>query len=241
MSRIRVNKLRQNRVGNRMASERRAKFNVSADGGRRQTKKPEPLRASMWTVPRANSQAQFKYEFPFTPQQIQYSNLSPEVSEIQRPGRTPLVAFTRYRARQLSLKFLIAVPLDGLFSSVDQSIQDLQRLVNSASPVYFTNLDRQITNSLSTGGAQQIFWSITDFSLSSIRRNAENQITAAEGTLTLVENNNPKIKIADLPRITYTVEAPQNNRPGSGPRDVDLTYPTWTETEAGLVSIGEPG
>lgn len=236
MPKIRTNQLRTNQVGNLLVNQRRSRFEYTGNNQNRRARRPDPLRATMWTTPSASSNIQLKFEFPFTPQQIQYTNLSPEISEIQRPGRKPLVVFSRYRARQIALRFLIAVPQDGLFSSVDQSIQDLQLLVSKASPVYFTNLDRQITNGLSAGSTQQIFWSIIDFSISSIRRNGQNQITAAEATLTLVENTNPKLKVADLPKISYTSETPQNNPPRAGSRDVDLTRPTWTESEAASVA-----
>ncbi|MGA0129172.1 MAG: hypothetical protein ACO3I1_07805 [Burkholderiales bacterium] len=177
------------------------------------------------------------FVFPFTPQQVQYSNLSPEISEISRPGKTPLIAFNRYKAKQVSFKFLIAVKNDGLFISVDESIDQLQRIVNSTRSVYFTNLDKQITNSLTTGNTNGIFWSIIDFSLSSIRRNADNKIVAAEANITLVENVNPTIKVADLPVITYTSAVPQSNKPGNKSKDVDFGGPTWSETEAGLAAI----
>jgi hypothetical protein len=170
------------------------------------------------------------FVFPFTPQQIQYSNLSPEISEISRPGKTPLVAFARYRAKQVSFNFLLAVPQDGLFISIDDQIEQLQRIANSARTVYFTQLDKQITNSLTAGNRNGIFWSIIDFSLSSIRRNADNKIVAAEASMTLVENINPTIKVADLPVITYTSAVPQQNKPsqGNNPKEDDVL--DWSQT-----------
>jgi hypothetical protein len=162
------------------------------------------------------------FVFPFTPQQVEYSNLSPEISEISRPGKAPIVAFTRYRAKQISFRFLIAVRNDGLFISVDESIEQLQRIINSTRTVYFTNLDKQITNSLTTGNTNGIFWTVIDFSLSSIRRNADNKIVAAEANLTLVENLNPAVKVADLPVITYTSAVPQQNKPSDKPKEDDV-------------------
>ena len=162
------------------------------------------------------TQPQISFTFPFTPQQIQYGNIGPELQEITRPGKMPIVAFNRFRARQLSIKFLIAVPNDGLFTSVDNDLELLFDIANLARPVFFTNMDKQISNPMGTTDASKnIFWSITDLNFSSIRRNEQNQITAAEANMTLVENVNPKVVVAELPVITYTtaVDIPKKDNP----------------------------
>lgn len=165
------------------------------------------------------------FTFPYPPQQIQYSNMSPELSEISRPGKVPIIAFNRYRAKQIAFKFLLAVPLDGLAISIDRDIEVLQEIANTGRPVYFTNLDRQISNPLNISNELRIFWSIIDLTFSSIRRNERNQIVAAEADITLMENNNPKIKVADLPRITYTENVPTSNKPkDSDPQDDHRCY-----------------
>lgn len=151
----------------------------------------------------------WSFTFPFTPSQIQYNNLSPELSELSRPGRMPLVAFTKFRSRQIAIKFLVAVPMDGMFTSVDADIELLFDMANTARPVYFTNMDKQISNPLGkTNTSLNIFWSITDMNLSSIRRNEDNKITAAEVNLTLVENTNRKVIVGNLPRINYSENVP---------------------------------
>ena len=166
------------------------------------------------------------FTFPFAPQAVDYSGLSPELQTIDRPGKQPLVAFTRFRAKQIAIKFLIAVPNDGLRISVDQAIELLTRITNSARPVYFTNMDKLITNPLADDPSKNIFWSIIDMSLSSIRRNENNEITAAEATLSLVENTNPSAIAVELPRITYTEVPPVPSRKANTQADV---LATWTE------------
>jgi len=168
------------------------------------------------------------FVFPFPPQQIQYSNMSPELSEIARPGKMPLIAFNRFRARQISFKFLLAVPLDGIAISIDSSIEFLQFMAATTKTVYFTNMDRQISNPLVGEDVIRIFWSIIDLNFSSIRRNQQNEITAAEANLTLVENVNPRLKASELPRITYTSAPPVQNR-SRGPVDTDLLFNSYTQ------------
>jgi hypothetical protein len=171
------------------------------------------------------TQPQISFTFPFTPQQIQYGNMGPELQEISRPGKMPIVAFSRFRSRQLSIKFLVAVPKDGLFTSVDNDLELLFDIANIARPVFFTNLDKQISNPIGTTDASKnIFWSIQDLNFSSMRRNDSNQITAAEANMTLVENVNPRVVIAELPKITYNTAVDIPKKGGPNPQDEFISY-----------------
>jgi hypothetical protein len=185
------------------------------------------------------NQPMLSFTFPFTPQQIQYGNIGPELQEISRPGKMPIVAFSRFRSRQLSIKFLIAVPNDGLFTSVDNDLELLFDMANLARPVFFTNMDKQISNPMGTTDASKnIFWSITDLNFSSIRRNEQNQITAAEANMTLVENVNPSVVVADLPAITYntTVNIPKKDNPDPVPDFLDYTVVRDSSSYGGAIS-----
>lgn len=182
--------------------------------------------ATMHLTRRAGDPA-MSFTFPFTPAQIQYSNMSPELSELARPGKMPIVAFSKFRSRQIAIKFLVAVPLDGLFTSVDNDIELLFDMANTARPVYFTSMDKQISNPLgSTNESTNIFWSITDMNLSSIRRNENNKITAAEVNLTLVENTNKNVIVATLPRINYAESVPPPTR--STPTSRETSFLDYT-------------
>lgn len=247
MPEIRVNDIRRADLSRPTEAQLNALFGEQTEDGKR-TRRVDPKKVTMWSVPTSDDGTRYAYTFPFAPQQVQYNNLSPEISEISRPGRLPIIAFNKHRARQVAIKFLIAQPQDGLFGSVDDSIAELFAMIETARPVYFTNMDAQISNSLAetgTSNALRIFWSITDLNFSSIRRNADNQVVAAEANMTLVENVNIKVKIADLPRIVYT-ETPINNKPKPGPKETDyLTisqgrHRIVNESTSGGVSGGPP-
>ena len=183
------------------------------------------LPVTMHVTRSIETQPQISFTFPFTPQQIQYGNMGPELQEISRPGKMPIVAFSRFRSRQLSIKFLVAVPKDGLFTSVDNDLELLFDIANIARPVFFTNLDKQISNPIGTTDASKnIFWSIQDLNFSSMRRNDSNQITAAEANMTLVENVNPRVVIAELPKITYTTAVDIPKKGGPNPQDEFISY-----------------
>ena len=194
---------------------------------------------TMHVTKRQSSDDSLSFTSPYTPQQVQYGNIAPELSEISRPGKMPVVAFSRFRSRELSFRFLVAVPNDGLFTPVDDSIELLFDIANTARPVYFTNMDKQISNPLGKDDASKnIFWSIRDMSFNSIRRNESNQITACEVDMALVENVNPRAVVAELPKIVYT-ETPNVPKPKPGsPVETDFLNYTVVRSLRGASDAG---
>jgi len=161
----------------------------------------------------SSSQENLEFEFPFPPQQVSYSDLAPEIAQIQRPGKTPIIAFNRFKARQINVRFLVAVPMDGLLIDVEDDIATLQIIAYSGRPVWFYNFDRFFANATgrTDNNSNAFFWSITDMSFESVRRNSAQKIVQAEMNMTLVENTNPNIVVAELPKIQYTNTPVQQN------------------------------
>lgn len=177
-------------------------------------------------------QDDLEFEFPFPPQQVSYQDLAPEIAQIQRPGKTPIVAFARYRARQVTLQFLVAVPTDGLRIDVENDLATLQYIASSARPVWFYNFDRFLGNPIgrTDTDASTFFWSIVDLSFESVRRNSAQKIVQAQVSMSLVENNNPEIVVSELPAIVYsTVPKQQNPRPPAD-KPKDESFREWTDT-----------
>jgi len=164
------------------------------------------------------SDSSARFVFPFPPEAVSYSDLGASISQIDRPGRKPLVVRSNPQAMKVSLNFLVAVPKDGLFIDVESSLRLLIFMANAARPVSFRNFDSIAINSFSsTGGSQGALsvgkWSIIDLQFESIRRNSAQKITSASVTVNLVENSNPKLTVVDLPRIKYVEQRPTNNPP----------------------------
>lgn len=179
-----------------------------------------------------SEQDDLEFEFPFPPQQVSYADLAPEIAQIERAGKTPIVAFTRYKARQVTLQFLLAVPFDGLQMDIEADIATLQFIASSGRPVWFYNFDRFLGNPIgrSTTDATTFFWSITDLNFDSIRRNSAQRIVQADMTMTIIENNNPNIVVADLPAISYTEEVKEQNPSSSGNKPKEQDFMEYTET-----------
>lgn len=199
-----------------------------------QTAKSVVAYPSMIASKTQDSQDELEFTFPFPPQTIGYRDLTPEMTQIARPGRSPIVAFSRQRARQVDIQFLVAVPNDGLQIDVEADLRTLQTMANTQRPVWFYNYDKFLTNSFSEalGGTTNFFWTITDMNFESVRRNSAQRIVQAQVSLSLVETNNPKIVVAQLPKITYGETPPQRSngtRPNTDQSN-SQQFTEWTDT-----------
>jgi len=177
-------------------------------------------------------QDNLEFEFPFPPQQVSYSDLAPEIAQIERAGKTPIVAFTRYKARQVTLQFLLAVPFDGLQLDIENDIATLQIIASSGRPVWFYNFDRFLGNPIgrTTTDATTFFWTISDLNFDSLRRNSAQRIVQADMTMTIIENNNPSIVVADLPTITYSEDVKEQNPSSGSSKSKEQDFMEYTET-----------
>ena len=163
----------------------------------------------MRLIPRNTSDTIYEFYFPYMPIEISYDNLSDEVVEIARPGTTPIVAFKSHRLMKISFQFIVTVPLDGLFTDVEDSLNLLRKFAtNSNRVVKFFNMDSMLETveryrnspaSILSDGPQ--FFNIVDLSVSAVRRSTSGKITQATVNVTMVENQNPVIATVPIPPI----------------------------------------
>lgn len=154
------------------------------------------------------SQSGYEFVFPFPPIDIQYSGITGQWMDIARPGRTPIVDYAGAQLLQVSFKFLVARPWDGLEYTVDQDLETLRYICSSQNTVTFYGFDGMMTKPFQQPGQPRrrgggFFFHVIDFSVNSLRRNADNKVTAAECTITVQENNNPNISYVSFPPISY--------------------------------------
>lgn len=167
--------------------------------------------ARLRTVPASQKAKATEFVFPFTPIEITYDGLSPEWVSIDRPLNTPLIDLKGYNLMRVELRFLLAVPLDGIRVSIDNDIRTLRMIANSQDPVAFINMDRMLTNPFNVSRLGQnrtnqgFFFRIADMSVQSMRRNLQNEITAAEISITLQEEANPPIRKIYFQPVTYSI------------------------------------
>lgn len=183
----------------------------------------------MQTVRPSQDDEQYTFYFPFPPTQITYSDLAPEMSEIARPGKKPLVLFSRRRAHRINLQFLVAKPDDGMFFDIEHGLNTLKGMAESGLPVRFFRVDTflgattlDLNEGITISGKQ---WVIMDLRFDSIRRNARQRITAASVQMSFVEGTFPKLEVYEMAPIEYTVEVQRPPTPGNRPEEPEEEDP----------------
>lgn len=181
----------------------------------------------------------YRFVFPYSPQAVTYGDLSPEIVTLDRPGKKPIVAFSKLKARRVTLEFLLAVPFDGMHIDIEDAIQLLEVIAASGRTVWFKNADSFLSfnNFRDSNYNPSFFWSIVEFSFQSLRRNRAQKITQAAVSLSLIENSNPRISVANLPRIAYGATVTLNNPPASQVPPVPVRDSFMTVVDRGQRSV----
>lgn len=179
----------------------------------------------------------YDFYFPYTPQNIQYSDLADEVSEIPRAGTLPLVTFKSHRLMKVSFEFLVAVPYDGMNLDVESSIAILRQFsTNSQRGIVFFNLDTMMTAAWpyrrGPSGRPLIF-NIVEMSVTARQRNSLGKITQALVNITIVENQNPTMSIVKVPPFKKTVPKKKTPKPPSNKNTTIPAYSGNADTVAG--------
>lgn len=183
----------------------------------------------MRLLPNTGTDTIFDFYFPFTPQNISYSDMSDEIAEIPRAGTTPLVTFKSHKLLKISFEFLIAVPYDGMTLNVESSI-DLIRTFSTYSnrSIVFFNMDNMLTVAwpYRRGPAERpLRFNITDMSITARQRNSYGKITQAIVNISLIENQNPTMTVVPVP--VFTKKPKDRPTPGPVPKKVERV-PSYT-------------
>lgn len=188
--------------------------------------------AFMRLLPVTQNDTIYDFYFPFTPQSIQYSDLSDEVAEIARPGSTPILVFKSHRLMRVSMEFVVAVPYDGLITDVEESLKLLRTFATSSNrSVVFFNLDSMLLSGWKYRNGpsnRPPVFSIADLSIEARQRNSEGKITQASVSLTVVENQNPQIVTARISPFTPLPRPPTTKTPGRTPTPKRNKYIEFT-------------
>ena len=152
----------------------------------------------------------YEFHFPFSPINISYDGLANEIAEIDRPGATSILAFKKHQLMKVSFDFVVAVPYDGIKTSVDSDLFILRTMAeHTTRPVRVFNLDqmfertsrRRYQPANTRHRSYLTKFRIAEFNVTSVKRNMKGEITQADCKITLIEDVNPKIDVALIPRF----------------------------------------
>lgn len=190
----------------------------------------------------------YQFYFPYPPLEVQYSSFGDEITQIPRPGTTPLLVFKSHRLKQIQFEFTVAVPMDGVSQDVEDSLNLLQSMAGRGDlDLQFHNMDslfmKKITlrNETNAGTSGDVaLFKIMDMSFSAVQRNLSNKITFAKVSMTIVENHNPTITYAKIPPIGKPVSTSKpgtgkNKKTGTTVEKISITMANLTPTQKALV------
>lgn len=225
--------------------------NVDYPNIRSQSRAPTPfvMRQLLGFDPRATLGYTYQdFEFPYVPREMSFEDLAPEIVELERPGKLPLVERKSPKLAKISFDFRIADRNSQGVVAVDDTLRTLRQLVARGQPVSFIGMDKVVQyqvkmydNSLSNA-----WYAITGFSIRTVQRvprlypgssgtSDRNAIAIADGSLQLTEQRNPWPTVIQVPRIVYPVDAPIGAGGGApGPAGVAGGPRTgWSGTTSG--------
>lgn len=122
-----------------------------------------------------------RFIFTYRPNNISYSNIGSEWTEIDRVNNTPFVDFRNFKLMKISFEFIVG-DANNLFTSCDDQIALLRKMAMRPEPVIFLGFDQmfneQLTYPTQTGGSGVEF-AIVDMSVNSVQRT---RITGSGGS-----------------------------------------------------------
>lgn len=80
----------------------------------------------------------YHFEFPFGPKDLKYDNFSPNFQELKRPFKKPLLVSDAASLRTLSFNAVIADKDSGGKLSIDDALERLEAIADSAATFQFT-------------------------------------------------------------------------------------------------------
>lgn len=161
------------------------------------------------------------FTFPYAPREVSYSRLAGTYAEIERPGQYPILDRTANQLMQVSLQFRVADPLtvkegwggSGGLASVEPQLNTLRQMALFPGRILVTQMDTFLSRPIAPTGIignwRFAAFRMTDLSVDIVRRNMSNLATQADISMTLVEDRNPFVFSAVLPKIEYPPEPTQ--------------------------------
>lgn len=164
------------------------------------------------------------HKFAYRPNNVTYSNIGAEWTEIDRVNNTPLVDFRNYKLMKVSFDFVVG-DNNLLSSDCDAELKNLREMASRPYPVAITGLDNIFTEQLRfpiSKGAKQMVFVIADLSIASAQRSNGTdtksplgKINRATVSITLQEIPLSGIQLIVMPKLTPDSLPPVIKPPGT--------------------------
>ena len=165
-----------------------------------------------------------RFIFTYRPNNISYSNMGSEWSEIDRVNNTPFVDFRNFKLMKISFEFIVG-DSNNLFTSCDDQIALLRKMAMRPEPVIFLGFDQMFNEQMTyptVSGGSGVEFAIVDMSINSIQRtrvassggsdqniSPNGNINRATVSMTLQELPINKQQLYKLPKLAPDIVIPK--------------------------------
>lgn len=182
----------------------------------------------------AQDDKNMEFYFPFTPAQIQFSDMSSNYVEIDRAKIIPIVEFASHKLMKFQMEFVLSHPGNGISIPVDEHIDFLRKMATSKQGIGFAQGNKLLTSPLAykgVTGTTTTYFYITDMSVNAQRMTYDNLgIAVASVSLSFTETRNPILEVVQMPKIKYTNKRPRGRKPKRNPGGKPNSQKTFTQT-----------
>lgn len=113
-----------------------------------------------------------RFNFDYRPNNVSYSNIGSEWTEIPRVNNTPFIDFKSFKLMKITFEFLVG-DNNNIFTSCDDKLRELRMIAMRPEPVIFLGFDAMFTEQLTYptwSGGSGIVFAIVDMSITSVQR-----------------------------------------------------------------------
>jgi hypothetical protein len=211
----------------------------------------QPQMVQQYRVEGTGAPVTNRHIFQFKPNQVSYSGMGSEWTEIPRTGNVPLVDWKSYKLLQVTFQFLVAPDDNGSLDdttdgkkitlSIDDKIRILRKMAVTPYPVYLLGFDEILAQQMRFpfNAGRGVEFVIAEFNVTSLMRTDSGEINRAQCDITLREIPIDSVKLIDFPKISFQGIAAEKK--ARKKEDQDGINPLWTATVAGQQSGGGRG
>jgi len=175
----------------------------------------QPQIVQQYRVEGTGSPVTNRHIFQFKPNQVSYSGMGSEWTEIPRTGNVPLVDWKSYKLLQVTFQFLVAPDDNGSLDdttdgkkitlSIDDKIRTLRKMAVTPYPVYVLGFDEILAQQMRFpfNAGRGVEFIIAEFNVTSLMRTDSGEINRAQCDMTLREIPIDSVKLIDFPKISF--------------------------------------
>lgn len=183
-----------------------------------------------------------RFVFDYRPNNVTYSNIGSEWTEIERVNNTPYIDFKNFRLMKINFDFVVG-DANNLYTSIDAKLKRLRTMAMRPEPVIFLGFDsmfqEQIIVPTMTGGSGIVF-AIVELQITSAQRSRAGD-GSAPPTLGDVPSGSINRATVSMTIQELPLEGPQLIVLPKPPKDIPQIPPPPTTTDEPCINLLSAG